>query len=54
MKVMLEEISRKKSEAAQARVEEQTRHDERERRDEREHRDEPVAPPRSGTDRARG
>jgi hypothetical protein len=54
MKVMLEEISRKKSEAAQARVEEQPRHDERERRDEREHRDEPVAPPRSGTDRARG
>jgi hypothetical protein len=48
MKVMLEEISRKKSEAAQARVEEQTRHDERERRDE------PIAPPRSGTDRARG
>jgi hypothetical protein len=34
MKVMLEEISRKKAEAVQARVEEQTRHDEQTRREE--------------------
>jgi hypothetical protein len=34
MKVMLEEIARKKLEAAEARAEEQRRHDEQERRDE--------------------
>ena len=34
MKVMLEEISRKKSEAAEARAEEQTRRDEQGRADE--------------------
>jgi hypothetical protein len=48
MKVMLEEISRKKAEAEQARVEEQRRRDEQGRRDEA------IASPRSGTDRARG
>jgi hypothetical protein len=53
MKVMLEEISRKKAEAAQARVEEQTRHDEQERSDGQGRSDEPIAP-RSGADRARG
>jgi hypothetical protein len=42
MKVMLEEISRKKAEAEQARAEEQRRHEES------------IAAPRSGTDRARG
>jgi hypothetical protein len=50
MKVMLEEISRKKAEAEQARAEEQRRRDER-------CADEPggaVAAPRTGTDRARG
>jgi hypothetical protein len=50
MKVMLEEISRKKAEAEQARAEEQRRRDAR-------CADEPggpVAPPRTGTDRARG
>jgi hypothetical protein len=65
MKVMLEEISRKKAEAAQASVEEQTRHDEQvsrgeqgrsgeqERNDGQGRSDEPIAP-RSGADRARG
>jgi hypothetical protein len=42
MKVMLEEISRKKAEAEQTRLEEQRR------------REEAMAAPRSGTDRARG
>lgn len=42
MKVMLEEIARKKAESEQVRVEEQRR------------RDEALAQPRSGTDRARG
>jgi hypothetical protein len=54
MKVMLEEISRKKAEAAQDRVEEQRRHEEQRRREEqRDERrgDEPMAPPRSGSDR---
>lgn len=54
MKVMLEEISRKKSEAAQALIEEQRRRDERGRCDEQGRSDEPIAPLRSGTDRARG
>jgi hypothetical protein len=54
MKVMLEEISRKKVEAALARVEEQTRHDEQGRSNEQGRSDEPIAPLRSGTDRARG
>jgi hypothetical protein len=48
MKVMLEEISRKKAEAAQARIEEERRREEQ--RDERRG-DEPMAPPRSGSDR---
>jgi hypothetical protein len=43
MKVMLEEIARKKSEAADARVEEQRRHDEQERRDEPIARDDDTA-----------
>ena len=50
MKVMLEEISRKKAEAEQVRAEEQMRRDER-------CAEEPggaAAPPRTGTDRARG
>jgi hypothetical protein len=50
MKVMLEEISRKKAEAEQARVEEQTRRDERCAQES----DAAVAAPRNGTDRARG
>jgi hypothetical protein len=60
MKVMLDEISRKKAEAEQARVEEQRRGDEHSRGDEQRHRDEqrrggePAASQRSGPDRARG
>ena len=66
MKVMLEEISRKKTEAEQARLEEQGRREEQERREEkrrgeeqrsgeaRRPRDEASLAPRSGTDRARG
>jgi hypothetical protein len=50
MKVMLEEISRKKAETEQARVEEQRRLDERCAAKT----DGAVAPPRTGTDRARG
>ena len=46
MKVMLEEISRKKAEAEQARVEDQTRAEER-RREEQQRRDEPCAAPAS-------
>lgn len=42
MKVMLEEIARKKAEAEQARGEDKARHDER------------SAKPRPGDDRARG
>jgi hypothetical protein len=42
MKVMLEEIARKKAEAEHALVEERRR------------RDEQIAPPRKGDDRARG
>jgi hypothetical protein len=60
MKVMLDEISRKKAEAEQARAEEQRRGEEQGRGDEQRHRDEqrrgvePAASQRSGTDRARG
>jgi hypothetical protein len=60
MKVMLDEISRKKAEAEQARAEEQRRGDEQSRGDEQRHRveqrraDEPAAPQRSGPDRAQG
>ena len=43
MKVMLEEISRKKAEAAQSRVEEQTRREEQNRREEQTGREEPIA-----------
>jgi hypothetical protein len=50
MKVMLEEISRKKAEAEQARAEEQRRLDERCAEDP----DGAGPPPRTGTDRARG
>jgi hypothetical protein len=50
MKVMLEEISRKKAEAEQARAEEQRRRDERRA----EEPDGAAAPPRTGADRARG
>ena len=50
MKVMLEEISRKKAEAEQTRAEEQRRRDERCA----EEPDGTVGPPRTGTDRARG
>ena len=50
MNVMLEEISRKKAEAEQARVEEQRRCNERCAAEP----DGAVAPPRTGTDRARG
>ncbi len=48
MKVMLEEIARKKTEAEQARLEEQRRADDRRRGGE------PAASAHSGTDRARG
>ncbi len=48
LKVMLEEIARKKAEAEDARVEEQTR------RESLEHQTEAAPPPRSGTDRAQG
>ena len=48
MKVMLGEISRKKAEAAQDRIEEQTRRDEQTRREE------PTASPRSDSGRAQG
>jgi hypothetical protein len=54
MKVMLEEISRKKAEAAQGRVEEQTRREEQMRREVPAHGDEPIASPRSDPDRAQG
>jgi hypothetical protein len=60
MKVMLEEISRKKAEAAQGRIEEQTRRAEQSRGEEPAHRDgeagrdEPVAAPRSDPGRAQG
>jgi hypothetical protein len=60
MKVMLEEISRKKAEIEQARAEERLRGDERERptapkrEDEQVLGDQPVAPPGPGADRARG
>jgi hypothetical protein len=60
MKVMLDEISRKKAEAEQVRVEEQRRGEEQRSGDEQRHRDEqrrgvePPAPQRSGADRARG
>ena len=50
MKVMLEEISRKKAEAEQARAEEQRRRGERCAEDP----NGAAAPPRTGTDRARG
>jgi hypothetical protein len=43
MKVMLEEISRKKAEALQSRVEEQTRHIEQKRRNEQTRPEEPTA-----------
>jgi hypothetical protein len=48
MKVMLEEISRKKSEAAEARAEEQTRRDEQGRADEYVRPDEHVRPDEQG------
>jgi hypothetical protein len=66
MKVMLEEISRKKAESEQARAEERLRGDERERQGEPKRKadptrradqvsgDQPVAPAGSGADRARG
>jgi hypothetical protein len=54
MKVMLEEISRKKAEAEQACVEQQRRAEEQKRVDEQRRGDEPIAAPRSGVDRARG
>jgi hypothetical protein len=54
MKVMLEEISRKKAEAEQACVEQQRRAEEQKRVDEQRRGDEPIAAPRSGADRARG
>jgi len=54
MKVMLEEISRKKSEAEQVRAEELRRGDESRRSDTPGRGDAPAAPPRTGTHRARG
>jgi hypothetical protein len=48
LKVMLEEIARKKAEAEDARIEEQKR------RDATPHLAEPKPSPRSGTDRAQG
>jgi hypothetical protein len=60
MKIMLEEISRKKSEAEQVRAEEQRRSDESRcvdapgRGDEAGRSGEPAVPPRTGTHRARG
>jgi hypothetical protein len=48
MKVMLEEISRKKAEAEQAGVEQRARADEQARAAE------PTVPPRSGARRAQG
>ena len=51
MKVMLEEISRKKAESEQARAEEGLRAQEGLREQVRG--DRPAAPPRSGVDRAR-
>ena len=48
LKVMLEEIARKKAEAEDARVEEQKR------REAVEQRAQTAPPPRSGTDRAQG
>jgi hypothetical protein len=54
MKVMLEEISRKKSEGEQVRAEEQRRRDELGRGDPPARGDAPAIPPRSGPHRARG
>ena len=54
MKVMLEEIARKRAEAEQAGVEEQHRADERRRCDDLGCGDEPADSARSGNDRARG
>jgi hypothetical protein len=51
MKVMLEEISRKKAESEQARAEEGRRAEERRREDERQR---PVVPSGSDADRGRG
>ena len=53
MKVMLEEISRKKAEAEQARIEDQTRAREQDRLEEQQRRDEPCTAPSSDPDRAR-
>ena len=54
MKVMLEEISRKKTEAEQARIDEQALIDARVRIDEQRRRNGPGPAPRSGSNRARG
>jgi hypothetical protein len=60
LKVMLEEISRKKTEAEQARIDERALIEERERiegqtaGDEQRRREEPGCAPRSGPNRARG
>jgi hypothetical protein len=54
MKVMLEEISRKKAEAEQSRLEEQRRREEQRQRGEQGRGEEAMTAPRSGTDRARG
>lgn len=54
MKVMLEEISRKKTEAEQARIDEQALIDARARIDEQRRRNGPGPAPRSGSNRARG
>jgi hypothetical protein len=52
MKVMLEEIARKKAEAELAREEEQLRNEEQVRNEEQRRVGESGAPPRSGTHRA--
>jgi hypothetical protein len=54
MKVMLEEISRKKAESEQVRAEEGLREDERRRQVEQGSGERPGMPARSGADRARG
>jgi hypothetical protein len=54
MKVMLEEISRKKVEAEQGRAEELVRAEEQRRSEAQRLRDEPMAAPRTSSDRARG
>ena len=54
MKVMLDEIARKRAEAEQARIEERIRLAEQGGRDAEAGRDEPIASPRSSADRARG